>query len=248
MSIGPRLAALILLALFPLAACAPQATPTPTVTPQPTATLTSTPEPTPTATRTPKPTPTAVPPCEPSGTVWVTRFPTSQSTDDLLPPFRDKVNRFIASLQDARASVKISETYRSHERAYLMHYAYVIARENFSPEKVPTLEGVNICWLHRDAAGKPDPAASKRVAEQMVIAYNIAYKPTTDSLHTERRAIDMTITWQGDLKILDANGRLVVIKSEPRNGNNKELHKVGETYGVSKLVSDPPHWFDDEKQ
>ena len=26
------------------------------------------------------------------------------------------------------------------------------------------------------------------------------------------------------------------------DGDNKELQAVGETYGVKKLASDPPHW------
>jgi hypothetical protein len=168
----------------------------------------------------------------------------SQSTDDLTPVFRDEVNRFIAALRAANASVKISETYRSRERAYLMHYAYSIARENFDPARVPADQSVNICWLQRDAEGHPDLPASKKTAQQMVTAFNIAFRPTLNSLHTERRAIDMTITWQGDLRIADAAGKLVTVKSEPRNGSNAELQKVGATYGVSKLVSDPPHWFD----
>ncbi len=253
MRIDPRTITLILLSSLALAACAPQATPTPPPTQTPlivTVVVIPTPEPTTTPTSTPQPTATAtaIPPCEPSGTAWVTRFPTSQSTDDLMPVFRDEANRFIAALKAANASVKISETYRSPERAYLMHYAYVIARENFGPAKVPAVEGVNICWFHRDAEGNIDLPASKQAAEQMVKAYNIAFEPTIDSLHIERRAIDMTISWQGDLKIVDGTGKLTVIKSEPRNGNNAELHKVGASYGLTKLVSDPPHWFDDGGQ
>lgn len=126
-----------------------------------------------------------------------------------------------------------------------MHYAYRIARENLDPASVPTIEGVNICWVHRNAKDNVDLVTSKQAAEQMVIAYNIAYKPALNSRHIERRAIDMTITWQGDLKIVDGIGKQVIIKSEPRTGNNAELHKVGATYDVIKLVSDPPHWSDD---
>ncbi len=242
----------VLLSMLVMVACAPRATQAlpvvpvaATVTRVPTATREPTATPTLTPTSTPEPTATPLPPCEPSGVAWVTRFPTSRSTDDLTPVFRDEVNHFIDALKAGNASVNISETYRSPERAFLMHYAYAIARENFSPLRVPAMAGVNICWLHRDAEGNPDVAASKKAAEQMVVAYNIAFKPAIDSLHTERRAIDMTITWQGDLKIVDGTGKLVVVKGEPRNGNNKDLHKVGATYGVSKLVSDPPHWFDD---
>ncbi len=236
-------APLLLLSLAP-SACVPLPILTPTRTPEPTFTQTNTPEPTATPTLAPSPTPTLKPPCEPSGIVWVTRFPTSSSTEDLTPAFRDKVNRFIGALLAARASVKISETYRSRERAYLMHYAYLVARENFDPDRVPPFEGVNICWLHPNAKGNVGPATSKRAAEDMVVAYNIAYKPTLDSPHSARRAIDMTIAWQGDLEIVDGAGTLVVVKSEPRNGNNAELHKVGATYGLTKLVADPPHWFD----
>ncbi len=249
MQINLSISAMVLLVLLALAACAPQATPMPQPTQTPlvvTVVVTATPEPTATRTSTPEPTAT-LPPSEPSGGAWVTRFPTSTSTDDLMPEFRDEVNRFIAALKTANASVQVSETYRSRERAYWMHYSYRIARENLDPATVPAAEDVNICWLHRDAKGNPDRAASRRAAQQMVKAYNIAFNPTLDSDHIERRAIDMTITWQGDLRIVDGTGKLVIIKSEPRNGNNAELHKVGATFNVTKLVKDPPHWFDGEK-
>ncbi len=243
MRIKPRIGMLILAALLGAAACAPKPTPTPV----PTATSTATPVPTATSTSTPTPTATPIPPCEPSGVAWVERFPMSRGTEDLTPGFREHVDRFIGALRAANASVKISETYRSRERAYLMAFAYAVARQNFNPASVPAEEGVNICWLHRNGEGKPDVAASKKAAEEMVKAYNIAYEPSLDSLHIERRAIDMTIAWQGDLKIADATGRVITIKSDPRNGNNVELHKVGASYGLTKLVRDPPHWYDGGK-
>jgi hypothetical protein len=37
----------------------------------------------------------------------------------------------------------------------------------------------------------------------------------------------------------------VDITSSPRTGQNGELHAVGQTYNVVKLVSDPPHWSAD---
>ena len=58
-------------------------------------------------------------------------------------------------------------------------------------------------------------------------------------------AIDMTITWQGTLSIVDAQGGLVKIATLPRTGDNLALHQVGATYSVLKLVGDPPHWSDD---
>lgn len=220
------------------------ATPTPTETITPTPTVIPTLTPIPTSTPTLKPTMTVLP-CEPSGAAWVLKFPGSTSMDDLTSAFRDKANRFIAALKSSGASVKISSTYRPIERAFLMHYAYRIAREGLNPGAIPAMAGVNICWMHFDPKGNFDLVASKQAAEQMVIAYDIAFKPALTSRHTERRAIDMTITWQGELKIVDANGQIVNIKTEPRNGTNAELHRVGATYGVIKLVNDPPHWSDD---
>ena len=90
---------------------------------------------------------------EPSGSVWVGRFPGSRSTADLTPGFGQAVEKFIRSMTAARATVRISATFRPPERAYLMHYAWEIAREHGDPTQVPSMPGVNIEWAHRDAAG-----------------------------------------------------------------------------------------------
>jgi hypothetical protein len=55
----------------------------------------------------------------------------------------------------------------------------------------------------------------------------------------------MTISWNGTLNIRDFNGQMHSITGGPRDGSNPELIKVGATFGVMKLVSDPPHWSDD---
>ena len=224
----------------------PTQTPTPTDTPTPTATATPTQSPTPTptatATLTPSPRPAVRSGCEPSGLTWVNRYPGSNSTADLTPAFRRATERFIAALKAAGASVIIAETYRPRERAYLMYVAWRIARQNEDPRSAETLDGVPICWLHKDAKGNADLAASKAAAEQMVEAYNIVYPPVLNSRHTERQAIDMSIAWSGDLSIVDGNGDLVTIGTLPRNGDNALLHRVGASYGVIKFVSDPPHW------
>lgn len=43
----------------------------------------------------------------------------------------------------------------------------------------------------------------------------------------------------------DASGSAITITTTPRTGMNPALHAVGQTYGVIKLVADPPHWSDD---
>ena len=106
------------------------------------------------------------------------------------------------------------------------------------------MTGVDIAWLHK-TNGKPDVPASRAAAAAMQRKYAIKYPAALVSRHTQRRAIDMTISWTGTLSVRDFNGKLHRIASAPRNGSNAELIAVGKTFGVIKLVTDPPHWSDD---
>ena len=181
-----------------------------------------------------------------SGPSWVAQFPTSRSLEDLAEPFRDKARAFLAAVQQAQASVSIADTLRPPQRAYLMHYAFAVARSSQDPATVPAMAGVDIEWVHPDADGNPDPDASKAAAEQMVQGSGIVYSPALTSRHTQGLAIDMNITWQNDLTIANADGSSVTITSEPRTGaGNADLHQVGSTYGLIKLLSDAPHWSSD---
>ena len=180
---------------------------------------------------------------QPSGKQWVSQFPTSRSIEDLTDPFRTNVRRFLAALQQAKATVTIADTLRRPERAYLMFFSFVIARNHMEPDKVPPMPGVGIEWVHKNAQGQPDPVASKTAAEQMVQAYGIVFQPSLFTRHTEGKAIDMNITWQNDLVVVDGHGAPVTIASSPRHGGgNADLNRVASSYGVMKLLSDPPHW------
>jgi hypothetical protein len=181
-----------------------------------------------------------------SGIQWVSQFPTSKSTDDLVEPFQANAKNFIAALQAAQASVTVADTLRPSERAYLMHFSFEIARKNLDPGAVPPRAAVDIQWTHTDAQGQPDLAASKAAAEQMVVGYGIVFEPVLESRHTQGLAIDMTITWTSDLTITNGDGSTTTISSLPRTGTgNSDLHKVGESYGVFKLLADAPHWSSD---
>jgi hypothetical protein len=175
-----------------------------------------------------------------SGPEWVTKFMPSQSLDDLAEPFRTSVRQFVNALRAARATVSIEDTLRPPERAYLMHWSFVIAREGVDPATVPPMPGVDIQWVH------PSPADSKTAAEQMVQAYHVVFKPVLVSRHTQKLAVDMDITWTGDLAIAGADGTTVTITSQPRTGAaNTDLHQIAKTYGVIKLATDAPHWSND---
>ncbi|MBS0471648.1 MAG: peptidoglycan-binding domain-containing protein [Proteobacteria bacterium] len=185
---------------------------------------------------------------EPSGAQWCSRFPGSALTDDLLPDFRDATRAFISRMQGGGAHVSVAATYRPPERAYLMHWCCRIAGYKDKngvlhidpPSAATSMAGVNIDWTHGD-----DTAAAKSAAQAMVTGYAIKYPAALVSRHTQRRAIDMTISWTGTLAITDFNAAQHTITTDPRDGSNPELIKVGKTFGVIKLLSDPPHWSDD---
>jgi hypothetical protein len=209
-----------------------------------------------------------------SGVDWVNKFPTSDSLDDLAQPFQDNVRKFKAALEAVGAHVHIIATYRPAERAYLMHYAWHIAY-GLDPRDVPVDEmPVRICWVHRDANGNFDIGASIKAAKEMVggpgcpnfpgplhgycmkddavfdfdatMAQVISGRPQRHvTQHFSSLAIDMTISWTGDLTITNGDGKQVPpITTTPRDANNPDLGKVGETYHVFKVQqpSDPGHW------
>jgi hypothetical protein len=190
------------------------------------------------ATPTPTPAPAAL-----SGATWwhanQTQFPNSAAIDDLVQPFRDDVADFLDALKAAGAKVKVSATRRNRTRAQLMHYSWRIAHGSIAPKDVPAIPGCAIKWDHGDLA------RSKQGAQEMVDLFGIAFQPSLTSRHIEGRAIDMTIDWAGTLQIRDKAGRTRAVGA-PRSGNtNTDLHAIGASYGVRKLVSDPPHWSDD---
>lgn len=193
----------------------------------------------------PAPTPTPSAPAGTSGlsgTAWWQanqgRFPNSAAVADLVPAFRDKVAAFIAALKDAGATVKVSATRRNRTRAQLMHFCWRVAKGEIAPRDVPAIAGCDIKWDHGDLA------RSKKGAQEMVDLFGIAFKPSLTSLHIEGRAIDMTIGWTGTIQVKDKTGRPRAVAA-PRSGDtNRDLHAIGATYGVIKLLSDPPHWSD----
>ena len=187
--------------------------------------------------------PGAAPPASLSGAHWVSFFPTSRSLDDLAAPFRESAKGFVKALRDAGANVAVSATLRPPERAYLMHFAWMIAKQNLDPATIPPRPGVPIQWQH------PTLAKSRAAARAMVNAYGISpglmEPPSLTSRHTDGLAIDMTIAWAGALAIRRSDGSNDAIVTSPRNGSNSRLIAVGKTYGAIKLLSDPPHWSSD---
>ena len=101
------------------------------------------------------------------------------------------------------------------------------------------MAGVAIDWVHRDARGNVNLAASRAAASAMVISYQIVFRPALNSNHTRGLAIDMSISNYLNKNVNNAGGTAVLIRTAAN------LHALGATYGVHKLASDPPHWSSD---
>jgi hypothetical protein len=157
---------------------------------------------------------------QPAGPDWCSQFPTSTSLDDLQQPFQENCRKFIAELEERGAVVKISATYRPPERAYLMHYCCMIAQGKQDPALVPPMAGVDIQW----DLGSPE--ATRAACAAMMKGYGIVFPAALVSRHTQRRAIDMTI-------------------SGPYGMSDSALWEFGARFGVIKLVTDAPHWSTD---
>jgi hypothetical protein len=185
-----------------------------------------------------------------SGAHWVNRFRGSTETRDLRMPFRSRAEAFIGALRSSGATVTISATFRDPRRAYLMHWAWRIAKANLDPQAVPPLEGVSIIWAHEGSDGKFSLGASLAAAHEMVRRFEmqrLGTAPALRSRHTLGYAVDMSIRWNGVLSIPDAYGNTIEITSTPRTGVNWQLRRVGESYGVIKYCRagrDDPHWSD----
>jgi len=174
-----------------------------------------------------------------SGAQWVARFPGSSSVSDLTSPFRENATKFIAAIRAGGGTVNVTATLRPTERAFLMHTSFDIAKATIQAADAPTQPGVDINWVH------PTDAQSIQAAQDMVDGYGIVFRPAFPTKHSDGTAIDMNITWTGNLPIKNADGSDATITSTPRDNGNTDLQNVGETYYVLKLVSDKPHWSDD---
>jgi len=175
-----------------------------------------------------------------SGRAWwvanQNRYPNSRDINDLHADFRANVADFIGILRNAGAQVNIRSTRRNANRAYLMHYCWRIANGDIAPADVPAKTGVDIQWDHAD------DKVSRQAASEMVSLFGLVVRPSVTSNHISGLAIDMKITWKGDLHLGPLRNRSCIIGG-PRDGaRNRELHEVGESFGVRKLLKDPPHW------
>jgi hypothetical protein len=132
------------------------------------------------------------------------------------------------------------------QAAYLWHWAWKIAKRKSQPKDAKPYPFTShpvpeVQWDHGNLA------ASIKGAEDMVKGFNLSttsqHAPSLDTRHCKRLAIDMTIKWTGTIQVKKKDGTFVPLTYGPVNANTK-LHEVGASYGVKKLLNDPPHRSD----
>lgn len=182
-----------------------------------------------------------------SGPSWAAKFPDSTKVSDLASAFRADVRRFIAAMRHAGITERTTATLRLAERAYLMHYAWLVANRKLSPEQVPHFAAttghppVAICWVHVSASGA-DLGASVAAAHGLAKAFGVSLTqpaaPPLTSPRTSGDAIVMATTWtSATVTIVNGSGRSVTIRSGPHSGLNAALISVGASYGVIHSVN-----------
>lgn len=181
-----------------------------------------------------------------SGAHWVAwanvHARNSRRIEDLDAGFRRKAESFIEALVEAGARVEISTTRRSPKRAYLFHWSWKISQGRCKAAEAKPMAGVDIQWDHGDEH------LSKAGALEMVRGFGLAvpprsiYPPALTSNHISGRAIDMTISWNGTMRIEKQDGTVVPVAYMQAVNSNLALHAAGQSYGVWKLRSDAPHW------
>ena len=182
-----------------------------------------------------------------SGKIWISRFKGSKEISDLEPTFRFNIENFINALDAARITKDIISTYRPLERSYLMHWCCEI-KNGKDAKTIPNMSEVNIEWWHGDQTSSVD------AAQEMFDGFEIDPKnvncPAEHSKHNTREAIDMKLTWNGDITIKNASGQDVKITTVPRDNTNLDLIKIAKTYSVYHYVpitDDKKHWSSDGK-
>ncbi|MBL1277711.1 MAG: hypothetical protein COB30_016650 [Ectothiorhodospiraceae bacterium] len=181
-----------------------------------------------------------------SGSYWVAwanaHAKNSNKIFDLTPSFRNKAKDFITALEGAGIKVGVSTTKRSDIRAYLFHWSWMISQGKCKPSDAIQMNGVDIKWDHGDVK------KSKAGALAMVTGFGLAVPPRSinppsmTSNHINGKAIDMTLTWAGTIKVKKKDGTEASLTFMSNVNTNSALHTVGESYGVKKLKTDAPHW------
>lgn len=187
-----------------------------------------------------------------SGEQWVKKFPASDKLTDLESAFGQSVTKFVNAIEKGGASIEILSTQWPPERAYMMHFAWLIAHEEIHPQQVPPIDEVDfdtnvstaldIVWWHGNLED------SLKAVEEMLEAFGIAEleePPVLASRHVSGEAVDMRISWGGNLTLMGPGEEEITIESGPNDETNEELIGIAAMFGVIHYEDpeeDAVHW------
>lgn len=172
---------------------------------------------------------------QPAGSAWVARYPASSTVETLEPEFRGRVTRFRDALTKAGVRVTVLASWRPPERAWLMHWAWLIAKKQVAPASVPVHPSLPIQW----DLGSLEPSIA--ASQAMVDGFGARGDTALRSRHTEGRAIDLDIRWQTPALVDAADGAVVTLNQ----GDQDALTRVGRSYGLVRGATASTHWSDD---
>ncbi|MCB9764793.1 MAG: SH3 domain-containing protein [Alphaproteobacteria bacterium] len=115
----------------------------------------------------------------------------SNKFEDLDPTFGSNAKTFVEGLRANGASVTITAGLRHKKRAYLMHFAWHVAKGSKSADaanKACRAEGINIEWSHGNAT------QTRNAAQALVNAFGLVRSASLTSNHMSGEAIDMKIS------------------------------------------------------
>jgi hypothetical protein len=181
-----------------------------------------------------------------SGKYWIrwaeVHAKNSTRLEDLDPQFGALLRPFIAALRAAGATVEVTSTRRSPERAYLFHWSWKISQGWCNASQAATLPGIDIEWDHGSDAQSCAGALDMAEGFGLALPPQSILPPELGSEHIVGNAVDMDILWDGTITVRDHDGRQVELTFMHDANANLRLHAVGASYGVKKLANDGPHW------
>lgn len=181
------------------------------------------------------------------------------STADNIPNFKQNVKNFIDMLKTNNIKVYPISTRRPKERAYLFHYCVEIKKGRITPDKVESMNGVDIIWDHGDLN------KSKAAAKDMAEAFGLVGPAALDSLHIQGKATDLKMDFSGNSQngintlgymnnneciartiMIDKNEATFGESAKGKKINNirsRELSIAGQDFGVIRAIdNDVVHW------
>jgi hypothetical protein len=182
-----------------------------------------------------------------SGAEWVgianaNGWTNSTAFSALAPSWGPSAQAFVEGLRVAGAEVHVTAGLRHPNRAFLMHYAWGVARSQYTPAQANAAcrgRGIHIEWDHGATA------ASRAAAQALVDAFGLVHQASITSNHIHGLAIDMEISNLPPR--ITMNGRTyTTLRDASGEAAARSVAPIGRAMGVNWFgPGDIVHWSHD---